>query len=145
MLIAGKKNLIDVTKIVSARIAPYTTYKDPIDDTLIIETEGTTIVISPTSPDYETFKTLLFSGGIPDKIVSADTVIAQMPLITELTKLNTRAAEQSLRLRIIEDTDSVAERDSLLTDIETLGMKGYRDKHRAEYAAQSKFQGLIKQ
>jgi hypothetical protein len=126
MLISGKEYIFDIEKI---------TYIHKTDTFIDITCAEENSVISYKSPDYNLFDTLFFSGGVPDKIISGETLLNQLSLIKKITELNTLAGEHSLRIRIHEESEQNARTTAALEQIDKIGLENYRDKVRNGYSS----------
>ncbi|CAB4142320.1 hypothetical protein UFOVP434_1, partial [uncultured Caudovirales phage] len=82
--------------------------------------------IDSISPDYEKFKTLLFTGAMPDKILNADDLIDSYATIRLLALANKEKAELSFKLQLIEKQEDLDELKEIFKTISEIGIDEYR-------------------
>jgi hypothetical protein len=137
MLIAGTETLINIEEIATMKVT-----KLSLD---VVLKSGEVLNIFAGSPDYKEFINIFFDNSIPDRVVSIATLNQQKELMQRASVVNIKHAEVRLKLRLLEDQESLSDSEDMLKEIQRVGITQYRQQRAAQFNDPFQSKGLIKQ
>lgn len=76
--------------------------------------------------DVETLRQLFFSGGLPDVVIPADTILARQELTAKLAETRREITEQMWKLQLLEEEEQIKRNAEMIADIERMGLEAFR-------------------